>query len=347
MPFLNREKGVAECCPATILYIDDEPMLLDVAKAFLELEKDIIVDVATSAKEGLEKLTERSYEVIVSDFQMPVMDGLALLRSIRQRWGDVPFVLFTGRGREEVAMEALNSGANFYLQKGGDPRSQFGELRHVVLQLAQRRRAEMALHDRDKKLRMITDNMRDVVVQLGAEGVVQYLSPSVYNILGYRPEDLMGRTATRLIHPDDMPSVYDGLMGTALGNSTIKAEVRFLHAQGHYVWLETSGNGLYDAEGKCTGSVIISRDVTSRKETQERLEESERKYRELVEGSNSIVLRMDLSGRIRYINEFARNFFGYTAEELIGKNVVGTIVPLRDETSLGMNCGGQRYYGTY
>ena len=75
--------------------------------------------------------TER-YDAIISDYQMPEMDGITFLKELKASGNTTPFIIFTGRGREEVAIEALNEGADFYLQKGGEPKSQFAELAHKI-----------------------------------------------------------------------------------------------------------------------------------------------------------------------------------------------------------------------
>jgi DNA-binding response OmpR family regulator len=101
----------------TVLYMDDEPDLLDLGKLFLERHKGFMVDVAPSAKQCLSLLAERAYDAIVSDYMMPEMNGIELLKKVRVEYGDIPFILFTGKGREEVVIEAINNGADFYLQK--------------------------------------------------------------------------------------------------------------------------------------------------------------------------------------------------------------------------------------
>lgn len=103
----------------TVLYVDDEPDLLALGKSFLELSGTLRVETSLSAPEALELLRTKPVDCIVSDFQMPVMDGIAFLQAVRSEFGTLPFILFTGRGREEVVINAINSGADFYLQKGG------------------------------------------------------------------------------------------------------------------------------------------------------------------------------------------------------------------------------------
>ena len=106
-----------------VLYVDDEQGLLEIAKLYLEDHSDIQVDTEQFSLNALERISATSYDAIISDYQMPSMNGIELLKALRIRGDRTPFILFTGRGREEVAMEALNNGANLYLQKGGDPRS--------------------------------------------------------------------------------------------------------------------------------------------------------------------------------------------------------------------------------
>ncbi|WP_214036769.1 response regulator, partial [Methanospirillum sp.] len=120
--------------PFQVLYVDDEEFLLDLARLFLERSGDMVVSVTTSPHEVLDHMESGRYDAIISDYEMPVMNGIELLKAVRERDTTFPFILFTGRGREEVAIEALNNGANFYLQKGGDPKAQFAELAHKVRQ---------------------------------------------------------------------------------------------------------------------------------------------------------------------------------------------------------------------
>lgn len=134
-----------------ILFVDDEPDLLDQAKIFLKRElEDLDIDTVPSPPpEALELLENNEYDGVVSDYKMPEMSGLEFLRTVREEKNiDLPFIIFTGKGREEVAMEALNLGADRYLQKGGDPRSQYGVLSRAIVQ-------EVRNWERERELRNI------------------------------------------------------------------------------------------------------------------------------------------------------------------------------------------------
>ena len=143
-----------------VLCVDDEPMLLDLTKTYLEKSGSIEVDTCEDANLALDKLEKHDYDIVISDYQMPGIDGIKLLKSIRALDIDVPFVVFTGRGRETVAIEALNNGADFYLQKGGDPRSQFAELSNVINVLHSRRRSQMLLSRSEDRYRAFINATR-------------------------------------------------------------------------------------------------------------------------------------------------------------------------------------------
>jgi len=115
-----------------ILYVDDEPSLLGIAKAFLEKTGNYSITTLESATAALERLKLEQYDAIISDYQMPDMNGIEFLKSVRKSGNSSPFIIFTGRGREEVVVDAINNGVDFYLQKGGDPRAQFAELSHKI-----------------------------------------------------------------------------------------------------------------------------------------------------------------------------------------------------------------------
>jgi DNA-binding NtrC family response regulator len=130
-----------------ILLVDDEPTILDISVLFLKKYCGGTIQAVRSAYMALSLLEESRYNVIVSDYEMPDMDGILFLKTLRSKGDDTPFIVFTGRLRGEIAIEALNNGASFYLQKGGDPTAQYCELSHMVYQVVNRRKAEMELRE--------------------------------------------------------------------------------------------------------------------------------------------------------------------------------------------------------
>jgi len=139
-----------------VLHVDDEPMICDVTRLCLERDGRFKVDVVHSAEEALALLRRGSYACIISDYEMPSMNGLELLKEIRSFNSEIPFILFSGRGRETVVIEAINTGADFYIQKGGDAKSLFAELNHKVDYAISKQNARLALKRRDAILEAVS-----------------------------------------------------------------------------------------------------------------------------------------------------------------------------------------------
>lgn len=116
------------------LYVDDEHGLCEITRIFLERSGKITVDTAISVKVANQKLAHEHYDAIISDYEMPEVNGIEFLKSLRALHNSIPFIIFTGRGSEEVATEALKNGADFYLQKTGDPGTQYGTLQSMLLE---------------------------------------------------------------------------------------------------------------------------------------------------------------------------------------------------------------------
>jgi len=145
------------------LYVDDEPILLDIGKMYLEKSGVISVDILESALEALDQIRIKKYDVIISDFDMPEMDGITFLKKVRAEYPLLPFIIFTGKGREEVIIEALNNGADHYLQKGGDPRSQFAELKHNIERAVERYRSHDVIIHLNRLYSILSSTNRAII----------------------------------------------------------------------------------------------------------------------------------------------------------------------------------------
>jgi len=223
----------------SVLYVDDESTLLELCKMFLERSGDYTVTIATSAPEAIRVLEKERFDVIVSDYQMPEMDGIEFLKQIRATDKSIPFIIFTGKGREEIAIEAFENGADFYLQKGGEPKSQFADLSHKIKKAVDHRRAEMQvialnrlytvlsatnkaivrIHDKKKLLNEICR----IVVDIGGftmawAGLVNGEKHLIEPVAAYGHID--GYLDTIAISTDDIPR-GQGPIGTAFRTRTL------------------------------------------------------------------------------------------------------------------------------
>ncbi|MGV8110792.1 PAS domain S-box protein [Methanospirillum sp.] len=148
----------------SVLYVDDDESFCGFFKIYLQKMGDFSVTTVRYGHQALDMILDGPYDIVVSDYQMPGMTGLDLLRAYRKKGVKIPFILFTGKGREEVVIEAINEGAAFYLQKGGDQSSLFAELAHKIRQAVHAEEAQRALLENEEKFRLLFETARDGII---------------------------------------------------------------------------------------------------------------------------------------------------------------------------------------
>lgn len=136
----------------TVLILDDQQDLLDITRLFLERFGEMNVDTAKTAKEALSKMKDRVFDALVVDFDLPDISGIEFLKIVRAKGDTTPIIIFTGVGRENAAIEALNNGADFFLKKGEDPHSQFRNMVHMINQAVERRSMGRAIGTSERLL---------------------------------------------------------------------------------------------------------------------------------------------------------------------------------------------------
>ena len=311
-----------------ILYVDDEPDLLDIGKLFLEESGDFTVTTALSAPEGIRLLEQEKFDAIISDYQMPDMDGIQFLVEVRSRFGPIPFILFTGRGREEIVIQAINSGADFYIQKGGEPGAQFAELSHKVRMAVERRTTSEALNMSETRFRTLIEKASDIIRILDRDGRIIFDTAGSEHLLGYPSGFTIGKSPMEFIHPDDLEIVKRELSEVyASTNSGIPTAFRLRKADGSYTWVESTGKNLIGVPG-IDGIVITTRFIDERKKAEEAKRESEEKYRtlyqQMTEGAALHQLTYDEQGiPVDYViletNSAFDRLLGISRDTVIGK----------------------------
>lgn len=334
----------------SVLYVDDEPDLLELAQIFLEQQGDFHVGVSTSASDMLRLPLNLTYDIIVSDYQMPEMDGIAFLKGVRERFGDIPFILFTGRGREEVVIAALNNGADFYIQKGGDPVAQFAELTNKIRYAVSRRKAERELckindeikaaydqitaseeelrgqfeelersenriRESEGKFRALFEQSHDALI-LSTRTRALDCNSQALKLFGYDAKDEFLETLpsghSPPFQPDGKESAY---------SAAFHVEKVFREGRDQFSWLHSRKDGgtflaevLLSAFELDNQTVLLSslRDITERN----RMEEELRLLKISVDSAYDEVFWMGMDAGIRYVNEAACEKTGYTKEEL-------------------------------
>ncbi len=269
----------------SVLYVDDEPGLLELCRIFLEQTGEFRVDTVESAEEALEQLKKKQYDAVISDFQMPVMDGISLLKSIRRQTADLPFILFTGRGREEVVIDAVNNGADFYVQKGGDPKAQFVELMHKVRQAVDKKKAERNLRESEKRLTDIINFLPDATFAINTEGNVIAWNQATEELTGVMADDILGKGDYEYAIPfyghrrpilidlifEPNEKIRKNYSGIHRENKVLIAESDLPRPREKQLTIMGKASPLYDREGNLAGAIESIRDITARKQAEDEL----------------------------------------------------------------------------
>lgn len=313
--------------PYSILYVDDDTDLLDLGKAFLEINGEFSVGTSDSAPKALAILKERRPDAIISDFEMPDMDGIVFLKQVRSEYGDLPFIIFTGRGREEIVIEALNNGADFYLQKGSDAEAVYAELRHVVGRAIDMRQARLTLAEQEQRFHDL-QNASDMIQSVDPQGRFLFTNKKWQETLGYGEEDLHSLSLFAIIHEESQEHCMTFFPRVLAGEDVGIIDVIFRAKDGRKVYAEGFANCKI-TDGKPQYTRGIFKDVSDRRETEQALKESEEKFRTLVEHSLDGILILEPGGLILFANQASGKLIEETDfSSVIGKqNVMEYIAP--------------------
>jgi PAS/PAC sensor hybrid histidine kinase (EC 2.7.13.3) len=167
-----------------VLHVDDDPDFATLTARVLESECERLeVLTASSADEGLSRLETAAVDCVVSDYDMPGRNGVEFLEAVRERHQDLPFILFTGKGSEEIAAEAVRAGATDYLQKGAGT-DQYALLANRVTNAAERYATERELRETHRRFRKLLERSADYAHVVDPDGTVKYVSPAIERVLG-------------------------------------------------------------------------------------------------------------------------------------------------------------------
>ncbi len=218
-------------------------------------------------------------DLILSDYNMPQFNALEALRLLRDRGMDIPLLLGTGSQSEEVAVECMRQGAWDYILKSSLRRLPSAVLNALSKREAEREKekAEVEILRQRAYFQTLIENTSDVITVVDTQGIIRYESPVVERLLGYKPQEMVGRNIFDLVHPDDLAlarEVFDMALRTPKAVSPA-VEFRCRHKDGSWRPLEAVGKPLVEG-GKVEGGVVSSRDVSQRKALEAQLRHSQK-----------------------------------------------------------------------
>ncbi len=331
-----------------ILYIDDEPELLDLGKAYLEQAGDFIVDIVSTPHTGLQDLEKKKYDAVICDYQMPEINGITLLKTLRSRGSTIPFILFTGRGREEVVILALNNGADFYLQKGGEPEAQFAELAHKIRQAVGKRKADELLRETNVFLTNLITYASGPIVTWDINSRITRFNRAFEKLTGFSEAEVVGQDFDILFPEKSRADSLDLIVRALFGEKWESVEIPVRTADGGVRTVIWNSANIYAQDGtSLVATVAQGTDITERKKAEDNVktayeelaateEELRQQYEQLGGQENELrksqerlssILRSIPTGIVLIknhiileVNERLCDMTGYSRDELLQKD---------------------------
>ncbi|MBU0622335.1 MAG: PAS domain S-box protein [Gammaproteobacteria bacterium] len=233
----------------------------------------------------VQALDEFRPDIVLSDYNLPDFSGMAALEYVRDNHPDVPIIMVTGALSDIEAVGLIHAGAKDYVLK--DRLARLGAAVQRVLSMEHgiraRKAAEKSLRESEARYRALVESSSDWIWEIDEHAVYTYSSPQVFELLGHRAEDVIGKTPFDLMTPEDATRLREQFAAVAsershfrlLGNAN-------LHKDGHVVYMETSGTPMFDAHGEFRGYRGIDRDITERKEAEKERRVSAEKLEQLL-----------------------------------------------------------------
>lgn len=296
-----------------VLHVDDEEGLLRISKQLLPMEGEFQVDTASSVEEATKKLGKASFDVVVSDYKMPEKDGLDFLKQLRQTGNNTPFIMFTGKGREEVAVDALNLGADQYINKIGDPKIVYRELAYSIIKAVDRKRAKEKLRESEEKFRCLVEDADVSIGITDLKGKFNYVNKALTHLLGYTTSEMLERNFKDFLHPKDKGKIVRQFLKIILlKRQPREIEFRALHKEGRVLHLRSKPTR-FTFKGKTLGFQAIILDAKN----PQRSGDSENKYKAIFEKSVDGIISADpKTKKLLFANTRMCKLTGYSLEEL-------------------------------
>jgi len=300
--------------------LEDDPDYSSLVKMMLEKEGLVVeIVLADNAADFTAAMEKQAFDLILGDYRLPNWNGIEALHAARAKRPDTPFLLVSGTIGEQAAIESLKHGATDYVLKQW-PERLVPAVRRALQEAQerlQRKRAETELIRREKYFRNLTANSPDVLTILNREGVFQYNSPAVKRVLGYEPQELAGRNAFALVHPDDL-SHAKRAFERALHDPELRVthEFRCRRLDGSWCDLEVVGQNRLD-DPDIAGVVLNVRDISERKRLELQLRQAQ---------------KMEAIGQLA--GGIAHDFNNILAPILMAAQMLGEELPAEDRSKI-------------
>ena len=264
----------------TVLLVDDRRSIADLTATYLERVGDsMAVHVEESARAGLERLSDEPLDCVVSDYEMPDADGLDFLAEVRELEPDLPFILFTGKGSEEIASEAISAGVTDYLQKGNG-NEQYEVLANRIENAVAQSRAEREAREANERLRRMHRRITDAFYALDDDWTITYVNEQAAAFFDRNPDELIGQDLGEAFPADVGDAFYDAYVEALEAQEPVTLTSESVFRPGR--WVEER---IFPSED---GLSIFFRDITEQRRREQTLDALHGATRELMHAETEL-----------------------------------------------------------
>ncbi len=305
-----------------ILYIDDYELDRELVRDSLEKEHGGFELMEASNKQEFESLLKNhEFDLVLSDFNIAGFEGLQVLKAVKEYAPEIPVIIVTGTGSEEIAVKALKQGASDYVIKRPQHIRKLPQTILAVIEkqtlMVKRTLAEKALAQSESHLRILVNAIPDLIWLKDPDGVYLSCNPMFERFFGAKESEIIGKTDYDFVDRDlaDFFRANDRKAMTVDSPNKNEEELTFAD-NGYSGFFETIKTPMRDSEGKLIGVLGIARDITKQKQTEKELKEALLQQNEAVKAANVGLWDWDLvTNKIRYSNEWKRQI-GYEDHEI-------------------------------
>lgn len=334
-----------------ILYIEDDETQRKTLSSLLR-SKEYRVTVAASGQTGLRLCNSRAFDAILCNLNMPKMDGMEILHRIRCRNPDIPFIILSAHGTVSLAVKAIKRGAYDFIIKP----PHIDEIETKINRAIEKTKLKKKLQDSQAALRMVAENVPDIIYSLNPKSEFISLSPSVKPTMGYKPSELIGTSVFKVIHPDDRQRVKENFMRSVKsGDTKVKTlQFRMVTKTGKTKHFEIRRKMILE-DGRMIRNDGIARDVTHRMTLEQKLKEyhqqmaktnldllaAQKKLEDknaemenllkelsknkdelqtIIDTNPNIIILVDKNGIIKESNRNVTDYFGLSLDEVINSS---------------------------
>lgn len=259
-----------------ILLVDENEGSLILTKRFLDSELPTFELVTvTSCYEALEKLAKEQFSAIVSDYQLSGMNGLELLESLRRQANQIPFIMFASLSREEIAIQALNLGANYFLKKEGQFETLCAELAHIIKTAVVHSSMIGALRESEQKYRELVEELHEGVLAEDAKGFITFANPRIADLLAYTEKELIGQHWSTIVPSEEAQRVMEENVNRSYGLSSTY-ESALLSKENKIIPVLVGSKPLFTEASEFRGTLSVITDLTERKRVQQQLAQTDK-----------------------------------------------------------------------